>query len=382
MEQDSFTEITNQSWLSRIGGAIKNIFLGLILFLIAFPLLFWNEGRAVKRHKTLNKGENIVISISNNQVDSANEGALIHINGLATTEKILNDPVFNVSENAIQLLRSVEMYQWDEEESSKTEKKVGGGTETKTTYSYKKVWKSSVINSNNFKKLSGHENPNQIPYESKRFFADNVTLGAFQLPQSLISKITGFSPVNIDASAPLPVLPSGEIQRTETGYYLGKDINNPEIGDMRITFKVIKPANVSIVARQVKDSFEPYESSQGGSIELLSMGILSSDAMFKKAQQSNKILTWLIRLGGFILMFAGLSMVFSLLSVLADVIPLLGNIVAAGKNIIAFLTAGILSCITIAIAWIIYRPLIGTILLAAAILFGLTVSKKLRAAKK
>ena len=112
------------------------------------------------------------------------------------------------------------------------------------------------------------------------------------------------------------------------------------------------------------------------------MGILSSDAMFKKAQQSNKMLTWLIRLGGFILMFAGLSMVFSLLSVLADVIPLLGNIVAAGKNIIAFLTAGILSCITIAIAWIIYRPLIGTILLAAAILFGLTVSKKLRAAKK
>ncbi len=381
MEQDNFTEITNQSWLSRIGGAIKGIFFGLILFLLAFPLLFWNEGRAVKRHKTLNEGEGVVISISNEHVDSANEGALVHISGLATTEKILNDPVFNVSEKAIKLLRSVEMYQWDEKQSSTTKKKLGGGKETKTTYSYKKVWESRVINSNNFKKTSGHENPNELPYKSKEFFADDVTLGAFQLPQSLISKITGFSPVNIDASAPLPVLSSRKIQRIETGYYIGEDMNNPEIGDMRVVFKVIKPANVSIVAQQVKDSFEPYKSSQGGSIELLSMGIVSKDAMFEKAQQGNNLTTWLIRLGGFILLFTGLSMAFSLLSVLADVIPLFGNIVAAGKNIIAFLTSGILSCITIAIAWIIYRPLIGIILLVVAILFGFIVSGKLRAVK-
>ncbi|WP_339136467.1 MAG: hypothetical protein WGN25_01115 [Candidatus Electrothrix sp. GW3-4] len=56
MSDDSYTEVTNQSWFSRIGGAIKGIIFGFILFIIAFPLLFWNEGRAVKTYKTLKEG--------------------------------------------------------------------------------------------------------------------------------------------------------------------------------------------------------------------------------------------------------------------------------------------------------------------------------------
>ena len=53
MSQDRFTEVTSQSWLSRIGGAIKGVLMGFVLFILAFPLLFWNEGRAVTTYKTL-----------------------------------------------------------------------------------------------------------------------------------------------------------------------------------------------------------------------------------------------------------------------------------------------------------------------------------------
>ena len=56
MSNDSFTEVTHQSWGSRLGGAFKGIVFGIILFIVSFPLLFWNEGRAVKRHKTLEEG--------------------------------------------------------------------------------------------------------------------------------------------------------------------------------------------------------------------------------------------------------------------------------------------------------------------------------------
>ncbi len=381
MGQDEFTEVTNQSWFSRLGGAVKGILVGLVLFLIAFPLLFWNEGRSVKRHKTLQEGSGIVISVPSEKVDSANEGDLVHLSGLATTKETLSDPVFGISANAIKLKRKAEMYQWEEKTSSTEETKLGGGTETKTTYSYNKVWSSWLINSSNFKRTSGHENPKTMPYESKELVAEHVTLGAFRLPQSIVSKISGFAPLTIAESAPLPNIQSAKVQRMEKGYYLGNDINHPEIGDMRISFQVLKPMDTSVVAQQIKDSLEPYQSSQGGSIELVASGIVSSGAMFEKAEQDNVIMTWLIRLGGFILMFAGLKMALNLLSVLADVVPLFGNIVAAGTGIITFLITGLLSLITIAIAWLVYRPLIGITLLAAAIGFGILGFTKLRAAK-
>ena len=56
MSNDSYTEVSSQSWFGRIGNAFKGILVGLILVAIAFGLLFWNEGRAVKRYKTLKEG--------------------------------------------------------------------------------------------------------------------------------------------------------------------------------------------------------------------------------------------------------------------------------------------------------------------------------------
>jgi hypothetical protein len=54
------------------------------------------------------------------------------------------------------------------------------------------------------------------------------------------------------------------------------------------------------------------------------------------------------------------------LSVMADVVPLVGNIVGAGTGLVAFLVALALSAVTIAVAWLVYRPLLGLALLAVA----------------
>jgi hypothetical protein len=56
-------EVTTESWFGRIGGAFKGIVVGLVLFFAAFPHLFWNEGRTVKRYKTLHEGAGSVISL-------------------------------------------------------------------------------------------------------------------------------------------------------------------------------------------------------------------------------------------------------------------------------------------------------------------------------
>ena len=97
------TEVTRENWFSRIWESIKGIFVGLFLFLAAFPLLFWNEGRAVKTARSLDEGAAAVVSIAADRVDGSLEGKLIHISGLATTTETLADPTFGVSLAAIKL---------------------------------------------------------------------------------------------------------------------------------------------------------------------------------------------------------------------------------------------------------------------------------------
>ena len=77
-------------------------------------------------------------------------------------------------------------------------------------------------------------------------------------------------------------------------------------------------------------------------------------------------MSWVLRGVGILLMFAGLRMILTPLAVFADVVPLFGQIVGAGTGMIAGLLAVVLSSMTMAIAWLVYRPLIGGILLVVA----------------
>ena len=367
MQQDHFTEVSSKSWFSRLKEAVKGIAVGFLLFIAAFFLLFWNEGRAVKEYKTLKEGAGAVVSAPADQVDPAREGRLIHLSGKAVTDEILRDPDFLVTANALRLERTAEMHQWQERSESKTEKKLGGAEETTTTYSYSKVWSESLISSSGFRQQAGHENPGAMPFSSAEQTARQVRLGAFSLPPSLVGKISNFQPLPVSAEAPLPENTAGrKVWRHGSGFYLGEDPNAPQIGDLRISFRIVPQTEVSVVARQSGSSLEPYRSKAGGSIELLQTGTHSAAAMFESAQQSSRMLTWLLRLGGFILMLIGLNMMLKVLSVTADVVPIFGNLVGAGTGIISFLLAAILSLLTIAAAWVIYRPLIGMVLLAAA----------------
>lgn len=380
MSNDHFTEVSRKSWFSRLKEAVKGIVLGLILFIAAFFLLFWNEGRAVKDYKTLKEGAGAVVSAPADRVDPAREGKLVHLTGKAVTDEILRDPDFGVAANALRLERTAEMYQWQERAESKTEKKLGGAEETTTTYSYSKTWAESLISSSGFHHQAGHENPGSMPFSSAEQTARQVALGAFSLPPSLTGKISTFQPLPLNAEAQLPENAAGrKVWRHGSGFYLGADPNTPQIGDLRISFQIVPPTEVSVVSRQSGSSLEPYQSKAGGSIELLQTGTHTAAAMFASAQQSSRMLTWLLRLGGFILMFVGLSMMLKLLSVTADIVPMVGNLVGAGTGIISFLLAAVLSLLTIAAAWVMYRPLIGLALLAAAAALIWAVRSRFRA---
>jgi len=130
MNKDSFTEVTTQSWGSRLGQSFKGVVVGALLLIAAFPLQFWNEGRAIDRAKALEEGAGAVVGVASATVVPGNEGELVHMIGQVTTNEVLADTDFPVSAKAIKLSRVVEMFQWKEESHSETREKLGGGTET------------------------------------------------------------------------------------------------------------------------------------------------------------------------------------------------------------------------------------------------------------
>jgi hypothetical protein len=347
-------------------------------------LLFWNEGRAVKTYKTLKEGAGKVVSIAADRVDAANEGKLVHLSGMTKTDAVLSDAEFGVSASGVvKLRRVVEMYQWQEHEESKTEKKFGGGTETTTTYSYSKDWSEQAVDSGRFKKAEEHQNP-AMTYHTATQEARKVTLGAFTLSSSLVSRIGNFEALPVADAAALPEALKAKAKPAAGGFYIGSDPATPQVGDLRVSFKVAKPAAISVISRQTGDSFTPYVASTGKSIEMLAAGTLPAAGMFQAAQESNKTLTWILRFVGFIVMLIGFGMILKPLVVLADVLPFLGDIVGIGTGFISFVLAACGSSVTIAVAWLFYRPLVSIPLLVGvgALIWWVVKKAKARRAAK
>ena len=392
------TEVQTESYFSRLGNSFKGIGGGLLLFLIAFPLLFWNEGRAVKRAKALETGAGAVVSVQADKVDPANEGKLVHVTAKADTKDVLTDPLFKISSIAIRLERRVEMYQWKQNESSKTEKQLGGGTKKTTVYTYEKVWSDKPVNSAYFKE-AGHENPG-FPFESEKLRANHVTLGDFLLNDSLVDRLGDSRKLPVPADYKLPAALSGksdaayvhvsrkssapsQVSQEQPADNAGDAaLTEPAIGDLRISWYAVVPHEVSIVARQTGKTFSAYPVGSE-SILLIADSVQSAEAMFQSAQSANSAMTWFLRIAGLVMMYVGLSCVLRPLSVLMDVIPFLGDLIGAGISLISFLIARPCTLVTIAVAWIYYRPLLGIgLLVVAAALIVFLFRKKAESHKR
>lgn len=363
------TEVTNQSIFGRIGNSVVGALIGVVLLLGSVVLLFWNEGRAVATAKSLAEGAATVIDVSSDAVNPTNDSKLIHVTGDTAVAEPEEDPLFNISETALRLRRNIEIYEWKEKKESKSRDKVGGGKETVTTYSYEKVWSPELIRSSSFKSAEDHENPTRLQVPKKEFVARNATLGQFKLTPQIIEKISGDESLEANEQRLSKVSDElkSELKLDGEKFYLGNDPANPAIGDERISFTVLRPGTISIVAAQTKQSFTPYLTKNEREIELVEAGSISATQMFAHAQAANRTLTWIMRAVGFAAMFFGGMLVLGPISALARILPFLGSLVEIGFAIVAFLLSAVVSLLVIGVAWIFYRPVLGVVLIVAAI---------------
>ena len=188
----AYTETTTTGYGTRVGNSFKAIGSGILLFVLGTALLWWNEGRAVKTEKMLDEAGSKYVEMENpNKKDASLEGELICGTAMATTEDSLTDAQFGVGAKAIALRRTVEYYQWVEHSQTKREDKLGGKEVATTTYTYSKQWVSSPIQSSEFHDPA-YQNKNMVltTVEEADQYAENVSFGAYKLPESLIHSIS------------------------------------------------------------------------------------------------------------------------------------------------------------------------------------------------
>lgn len=390
----AYTETESKSWFQRIRESFAGVLTGIILICAATWLLWWNEERTFKTAGAIGEAQLVAQDVEDiSRVDNSLNGKVIHAMGRADTKDIIRDTLFGVETSAINLRRKAEFYQYEEESHTETRKKLGGGEEKVTTYTYNANWVDSPIDSNNFKDTS-YRGRNIIlaSVEDETIRAKDVTFGAYKLPQFLADRIGGAVPMtltSVDKKSLLPAInaPKGYnasdmIHVQGSTVYIGANPGQPTIGDVRITFTQTPPADVSIIAQVTGNTFEPFTASNGYKFSRLEDGRHSSAAMFEDAKSENNMMAWILRVVGAVLVMLGLNMVFNPLSVIADVIPILGTIVGAGAGVVSFLIGLAWSLVVIAVAWIRFRPLIaGGLIAAALVLVYLSYMKGRKAAE-
>ncbi|KAM3665614.1 transmembrane protein 43 isoform 1-T1 [Ammospiza maritima maritima] len=368
-EHVKVTSEPKPGFLERLSETSGGMLIGLVTFLLAFYVLFTNEGRALRTARSLDEGLSLVVPLDSiHSISQQNEGRLVHLAGALSTSKPLFDPSYGLSIQAVKLKRNVEMYQWVEYEDSK-EYEEDGEIKKETKYSYNTEWKSEVVNSRNFDREIGHKNPSAMAVESFTAVSPNVQIGSFVLSKGLVDRIDDFKQLSLSHLED----PHADVTRRENYFYHSDNPRRPEVGDLRVSFfyaglseddpHLGSADRVTVIARQRGDQLVPYHTKSGDVLEILYPGDLSVEEVFQKEQEGNTMKTWALRAAGWLSMFVGISLMTRIFYTLVDWFPVVRELVSVGLKVFAVCVASSLSLLTISVGWLFYRPLWALLLM-------------------
>ncbi|XP_067929589.1 transmembrane protein 43-like isoform X2 [Watersipora subatra] len=362
-----YTHVERAStFCERVRGSLCAMLVGMVLVPAAVVLLGYNEGRAVNTSKALDEGLASVIELRSSQVvEPQLNGRLVHLTDWIHCDGILNDATFGVAVGAVSLKRTVEMYQWVETVDRHERELDNGDKEVTKTYSYDTVWRKELVRSSGFDSPYMHKNPDSLPFQSEKFSADRVTLGAFSLSNKLVEGVNEYTDLRPT------VIPE----------------NLSYVGDVRVSFSYaglckdsrLGPVQkVSVMAMQQDFTLTGYQTQAGRVIEMLTLGKNLHWFMIQRAHSENIMLTWLLRCLGTFVMFLGFTCLTSILRSLVSFLPIARDLVGLSVTMFNIFTSMSVSLLTIALSWIFYRPVFALAITALSAAFILLPSRQQR----
>jgi hypothetical protein len=367
-QQDQFTEVTTVGYGKKLVNSLVGILFGVLMFLGSFVVIYLNEGRI--DYASLAK-KAVPIEADKANTDASLKGKLVAAFGRLDSDESIGDGLFLKPDHYIALKRKVEMYAWKEESETESQKNMGGSETKKTTYTYSKEWTDNPADSRHFKHPKGHTNP-QKSFDSQEVKVKNAKLGVYALDTQKL-RLPGYQAVALtDSNLNL----SEGAQRKDGQYiYVSKtsegSFDKPHVGDVRISYSGFNPGAQGTVFGQIKEGsiFPDYDEYTE---KLYRFFNGTKENAMTTLHSEYQMWLWLLRLGGFLLMWIGLMLFFGPISTLMDIVPMLGGLT---KGIIAFVTFFIalsISIVTIIVSAILHSivALIVSTLIVLALVFA------------
>lgn len=215
-------------------------------------------------------------NVSSTEVKEENDGKLVATNGdITLLQNELVDEDFNVAISSAVLKRKVEVFVWTEEQTTEN---------GQTSYTYRKQWSDELIDSSKFRFQDRYTNPKKLSYESKTIYNNQVKLGEFTLGENELKQLNTKTKLTPNVSK--KKLPKGF---TIVGEYItdAKNIESPEVGNIRISYTYNIDSSVSVLAKQNGTSFDYYKTKNEKQVDILLSGIKSGEEIIKYFENNN-----------------------------------------------------------------------------------------------
>jgi hypothetical protein len=372
---DQHTEVGYRSLGDNLIDSLKGVVVGIVLFLVSFPILWWNEGRT--DISTVAKRA-VIVDATTGAASSTGEGKLVSVTGAISGDAPIGDPEYLKPGPWVRLRREVEMYAWVETVTKKETKQLGGGTKVEKTYSYEKKWTAHPQDSSEFKVPDGHENPS-LDVHAATFSASRAHVGGFGFTLDTIELPTARPVALTDAMLP----PHGP-RRVGDMLYLdhgGRGTPEaPRVGDVRIKFAAVENTR-QVTAFGQRQGTELVAYLHAGKDRLFRVVDGTHAEAVAHLHAEHTAITWILRLVGFLFMWLGLALVLGPINAVLDIIPLLGSAGRALTGIALFPVALVLTGITILASILAHNPLVllGVVVI---VIVGVVVLVQRRAARR
>lgn len=365
---DQFTEVTQKSWWQNITGSFAGVLIGIVVFLASFYVLWTNEGRV-----DFSKVAELSIQIPSARIDSEYDGKFVSASGILSSDDLLGDAGLLKPGKYIKLNRIAEMYAWDENVKTETSDKMGGGTEEKKTYTYSRKWTENPEDSGDFKYSQGHENPS-MAIKSEQMVVQAAKVGAYGVETEKVSFPGG---EEIGLTDQNTVLAGRQKLESDHIYIGGGSMQSPSVGDIRIKYAAVKNGIKATVFGKVEsDYIQPYYYKAKDRLYRIFSG--TRDEAIAQMAGEYKMMVWIVRLVGFLMMWFGLFSLFGPISEVLDVLPILGKVTRGLAGFATLVAALVISAVTIILAMIAHNIyfLIGFIAVIIGGYFYLKQGKK------
>jgi hypothetical protein len=269
-----------KSLLAQLQGDWATYVTGAAVFILGLLIHWFNELRSVKMDTLLSRGLSECESIDAFKITDETIGCLVHVQGNTKAEASVTDLQFKDASvrNVLKLQSTVEVFEWVQTMKIPHSRSTQDGSQ-RLQYAFHKEWSTIHRNSAQFQSTVAKPSPDNprlprgLSLGTFTSVCKHVSLGAFKLPEDMVSTFTKFEPAQ--RYLPPTVTAHGmQFFANKDGYFYARPsqrsilgtrkvgLGEPVVGDVRVRFMCVPQGTATVVAVHCEkagtSTFLPY----------------------------------------------------------------------------------------------------------------------------